>query len=99
MSPFLHEADPTDTAAADAARRKDLARGWPAWRAVVGFGVVSLTADMVYEGARSVIGPLLASLGGYRGPGRSDHRGGRRAGAGPRLLFGSWADRRGATGA
>jgi MFS family permease len=30
---------------------------------VVGFGVVSLTADMVYEGARSVTGPLLASLG------------------------------------
>ena len=34
-----------------------------AWRAVVGFGVVSLSADMVYEGARSVYGPLLASLG------------------------------------
>lgn len=34
-----------------------------AWRAVVGFGVVSLAADMVYEGARSVTGPLLASLG------------------------------------
>jgi MFS family permease len=30
---------------------------------VVGFGVVSLAADMVYEGARSVTGPLLASLG------------------------------------
>jgi MFS family permease len=33
------------------------------WRAVVGFGVVSLAADMVYEGARSVTGPLLGSLG------------------------------------
>ncbi|GAB7189369.1 MFS transporter [Kineococcus sp. NUM-3379] len=33
------------------------------WRLVVGFGVVSLAADMVYEGARSVYGPLLASLG------------------------------------
>src|SRR3954466_13635296 len=33
------------------------------WRVVVGFGVVSLAADMVYEGARSVYGPLLASLG------------------------------------
>src|SRR5215203_6909323 len=33
------------------------------WRAVIGFGVVSLAADMVYEGARSVTGPLLASLG------------------------------------
>jgi MFS family permease len=30
---------------------------------VVGFGVVSLAADMVYEGARSITGPLLASLG------------------------------------
>jgi MFS family permease len=30
---------------------------------VVGFGVISLAADMVYEGARSVYGPLLASLG------------------------------------
>jgi len=37
--------------------------GWSPWRAVVGFGVVSLTADMVYEGARSITGPLLASLG------------------------------------
>ena len=34
-----------------------------AWRSVVGFGVISLAADMVYEGARSVYGPLLASLG------------------------------------
>ena len=34
-----------------------------AWRAVVGFGVVSLAADMVYEGARSVTGPLLGTLG------------------------------------
>jgi hypothetical protein len=34
-----------------------------AWRAVVGFGVVSLAADVVYEGARSVTGPLLGSLG------------------------------------
>lgn len=33
------------------------------WRAIAGFGVVSLTADMVYEGARSITGPLLASLG------------------------------------
>jgi hypothetical protein len=38
-------------------------RNWSPWRAVVGFGVVSLAADMVYEGARSVTGPLLASLG------------------------------------
>ncbi len=37
--------------------------GWSPWRAVVGFGLVSLAADAVYEGARSVTGPLLASLG------------------------------------
>ena len=40
-----------------------VAARWSPWRAVVGFGVVSLAADMVYEGARSVTGPLLASLG------------------------------------
>lgn len=34
-----------------------------AWRFVTAFGAVSLLADFVYEGARSVIGPLLASLG------------------------------------
>ncbi len=32
-------------------------------RFVIGFGVVSALADMVYEGARSVIGPYLGSLG------------------------------------
>ena len=36
---------------------------WSPWRVVVGFGVISLAADMVYEGARSVYGPLLGSLG------------------------------------
>ncbi|MGK2881445.1 MAG: MFS transporter [Mycobacterium sp.] len=34
-----------------------------AWRFVTTFGVVSLLADVVYEGARSITGPLLASLG------------------------------------
>ena len=36
---------------------------WSPWRVVIGFGVISLAADMVYEGARSVYGPLLGSLG------------------------------------
>ncbi len=36
---------------------------WSAWRVVWWFGFVSLAADMVYEGARSIYGPLLASLG------------------------------------
>lgn len=33
------------------------------WRFIVGFGTVSLLADFAYEGARSITGPLLASLG------------------------------------
>jgi len=37
--------------------------GMGPWRFVVWFGTVSLLADFVYEGARSVTGPLLASLG------------------------------------
>ena len=41
----------------------DAGQRWSAWRVVVGFGVVSLAGDIVYEGARSVYGPLLAGLG------------------------------------
>src|SRR5438105_2478892 len=37
------------------------------WRFVLAFGVISLLADMVYEGARSVTGPFLASLGANAG--------------------------------
>ena len=36
---------------------------WTPWRTVVGFGVVSLLGDMVYEGMRSVAGPFLGTLG------------------------------------
>ncbi|KAB1916297.1 MFS transporter [Micromonospora sp. AMSO31t] len=36
---------------------------WTPWRFVTAFGVVSLLSDVVYEGARSVIGPYLATLG------------------------------------
>ncbi|WP_327318895.1 hypothetical protein [Streptomyces sp. NBC_01235] len=39
------------------------ARGLSAWRFVLVFGGVSLLMDFVYEGARSVTGPLLAHLG------------------------------------
>jgi MFS family permease len=39
------------------------AAGWSPWRTVVGFGLISLAGDMVYEGARSVYGPLLSTLG------------------------------------
>ncbi|MEU9189808.1 hypothetical protein AB0D14_35780 [Streptomyces sp. NPDC048484] len=37
--------------------------GMGAWRFVIAFGTVSLLADFVYEGARSITGPLLAHLG------------------------------------
>jgi hypothetical protein len=33
------------------------------WHFVLAFGVVSLVADMAYEGARSIIGPYLGTLG------------------------------------
>ncbi|MEU6076951.1 MFS transporter [Micromonospora sp. NPDC047074] len=62
---------------------------------MVGFGVVSLAADMVYEGARSVTGPLLGALGA------SALVVGLVAGAGEgmslllRLAFGPLADRTG----
>lgn len=38
-------------------------RAWSPWRVVVGFGTISLAADMVYEGGRSLYGPLLSSVG------------------------------------
>lgn len=72
---------------------RELRFGWSPWRAVVGFGMVSLAADMVYEGARSITGPLLASLGA------SAVLVGLVTGAGEatalvlRLVTGAWADR------
>jgi hypothetical protein len=47
-----------------ATHRRQRVTTFSPWRAVVGFGIVSLAADMVYEGARSVTGPLLLQLGG-----------------------------------
>jgi MFS family permease len=38
-------------------------RAWAGWRTVLWLGVVSLLVDMVYEGARSITGPFLGSLG------------------------------------
>ncbi len=37
--------------------------GWSPWRFVVSLGVVSMLADVVYEGARSITGPYLAAVG------------------------------------
>lgn len=67
---------------------------WSPWRAVVTLGLVSLAADMVYEGMRSVAGPFLGSLGA------SALTVGLVTGAGEavalvlRLVAGTWADRR-----
>ncbi|WP_153504687.1 MFS transporter [Cumulibacter manganitolerans] len=69
---------------------------WSAWRVVIWFGIVSLAADMVYEGARSMYGPLLGALGA------SATVVGLVTGAGEamalvlRLVFGPLADRTGA---
>ncbi|MGI3781069.1 MAG: MFS transporter [Janthinobacterium lividum] len=80
----------------DVVTNAEVARApWSPWRAVVGFGVVSLSADMVYEGARSITGPLLASLGA------SAVLVGLVTGVGEamalllRLVSGRWADRSG----
>ncbi|ETA03477.1 hypothetical protein CcI156_09100 [Frankia sp. CcI156] len=53
---MIRPAHGTSTAPAAAVRLRP-------WRFVLVFGVVSMLADVVYEGARSVTGPLLASLG------------------------------------
>ncbi|WP_235531126.1 MULTISPECIES: MFS transporter [unclassified Nocardioides] len=39
------------------------AQEWSTWRTIVAFGFVSLLADMVYEGMRSISGPFLGTLG------------------------------------
>jgi MFS family permease len=72
---------------------RPLSASWSPWRTVVAFGVVSLAADMVYEGMHSVAGPLLGSLGA------SALAVGLITGAGEavalvlRLATGPWADR------
>ncbi len=65
------------------------------WGVVVGFGLVSLAADMVSDGARPLGGPLLAQLGAsalFVGlvTGAAEA-----ASQGLRLVFGPWADRTG----
>jgi MFS family permease len=63
------------------------------WRFVLTFGVVSLLADLVYEGARSVSGPLLASLGASAVLVGLISGAGEAAALGLRLVFGPLADR------
>jgi hypothetical protein len=68
---------------------------WTPWRTITAFGFVSLAGDIVYEGMRSVSGPLLAGLGA------SALVVGLVTGAGEamalalRLAIGPWADRTG----
>ncbi|MFL6061055.1 MAG: MFS transporter [Marmoricola sp.] len=68
------------------------AGAWSPWRSVVVFGLVSLAADMVYEGMRAMAGPFLGSLGA------SAFTVGLVTGAGEavalvlRLVTGAWAD-------
>ncbi|MGZ6752707.1 MAG: MFS transporter [Nocardioides sp.] len=68
---------------------------WSPWRTVVWFGVVSLAADMVYEGARSITGPFLASLGASALVVGVVTGAGEAAALALRLLFGPLADRSG----
>ncbi|HNQ08675.1 MAG TPA: hypothetical protein PKH97_16035, partial [Tetrasphaera sp.] len=63
------------------------------WRLVWGLGVVSLSADMVYEGARSVYGPALAALGARAAVVGLVTGAGEAAALVLRLAFGPLADR------
>ncbi|MGW2523143.1 MFS transporter [Streptomyces sp. NPDC001617] len=65
------------------------------WRFVVWFGTVSLLADFVYEGARSITGPLLASLGASALVVGVVTGAGEAAALGLRLVSGPLADRTG----
>lgn len=68
---------------------------WSPWRAVVMLGMTSLAADLVYEGARSVYGPLLAALGAGAVVVGAVTGAGEAAALVLRLLFGPWTDRSG----
>ena len=63
------------------------------WGPVVGFGLVSLAADVVSDGARPLAGPLLAQLGGSALLVGLVTGGAEAAAQGLRLVFGPWADR------
>jgi MFS family permease len=70
-------------------------RGWAGWRTVLWLGVVSLLADLVYEGARSITGPFLASLGASALTVGLVTGAGEAAALGFRLFSGPGADRTG----
>jgi MFS family permease len=68
-------------------------RGDSAWGAVLGFGLVSLAADVVSDGARPLAGPLLAQLGASALLVGLVTGGAEAAAQILRLVFGPWADR------
>ncbi len=63
------------------------------WGPVIGFGLVSLAADVVSDGARPLAGPLLAQLGASALLVGLVTGAAEAAAQGLRLLFGPWADR------
>ncbi|MCU1541993.1 MAG: hypothetical protein JWM01_2940 [Arthrobacter sp.] len=67
--------------------------GNASWGPVVGFGLVSLAADVVSDGARPLAGPLLAQLGASALLVGLVTGGAEAAAQGLRLVFGPWADR------
>src|SRR3954464_8236151 len=79
----------------DLAERAGDGRAWAGWRTVLWLGVVSLLVDMVYEGARSITGPFLASLGASALVVALVTGAGEAAALGFRLFSGSAADRSG----
>src|ERR1051325_4063237 len=68
-------------------------RGTPAFRFVLLLGVVSLFADVVYEGAHSVNGQFLGMLGASAAAVGAVAGLGDLAAYGLRLLSGRWVDR------
>ena len=69
------------------------ATGRIVWGPVIGFGLVSLAADVVSDGARPLAGPLLAQLGASALLVGIVTGGAEAAAQGLRLVFGPWADR------
>ena len=69
------------------------ARSWSPWRTIVAFGLVSLFADMVYEGMRAVAGPFLGSLGASALTVGLVTGAGEAAALVLRLVSGPWADK------
>ena len=63
------------------------------WGPVIGFGLVSLAADVVSDGARPLAGPLLAQLGASALVVGLVTGAAEAAAQGLRLVFGPWADR------